>query len=60
MCCLYWVYFLRSFFISQVAHKMADSAEQLLRQKLPKNVEIYIDRVKEHPEKAVGNGSGIV
>ncbi|XP_045600205.1 RNA 3'-terminal phosphate cyclase isoform X2 [Procambarus clarkii] len=44
----------------KVAHKMADSAEQLLRQKLPKNVEIYIDRVKEHPEKAVGNGSGIV
>lgn len=44
----------------KVAHKMADAAEQVLRQKLPRNVEIYIDRVKEHAERAVGNGTGIV
>lgn len=44
----------------KVAHMMADSAEQMLRQHLPRGVTINIDRIKEHPEKAVGNGSGIV
>ncbi|XP_042211371.1 RNA 3'-terminal phosphate cyclase-like [Homarus americanus] len=44
----------------KVAHKMADAAQQLLLEKLPKNVEIYIDRIKEHAERGMGNGSGIV
>ncbi|KAK8721636.1 hypothetical protein OTU49_012673 [Cherax quadricarinatus] len=44
----------------KIAHKMADSAEQLLREKLPRDVDIFIERIKEHPERAVGNGSGIV
>lgn len=39
---------------------MANAAEALLREKLPRNVEIRIDCVKEHPDKAVGVGSGIV
>lgn len=44
----------------QVAHRMANAAEALLREKLPRNVEIRIDCIKEHPDKAVGVGSGIV
>jgi len=37
---------------------MADSAVQTLSKTL-KNVDMKIDRYKEHPGEAVGNGSGI-
>lgn len=42
----------------KVAHLMADSAVETLRKAL-KNVDIKIERYKEHPDEAVGNGSGI-
>lgn len=42
----------------QVAHLMADSALQTLRKTL-KNVDMKIERYKEHPDVAVGTGSGI-
>lgn len=44
----------------KVAHKMADSAEQILMEELPRGVPINIERIKEQPGRAVGNGSGIV
>ncbi|XP_063607597.1 RNA 3'-terminal phosphate cyclase-like [Penaeus indicus] len=44
----------------RVAHKMADAAENLLYQNLPQGVKIRVDRIQEHPETAVGSGSGIV
>ncbi|KAK7084175.1 hypothetical protein SK128_015348 [Halocaridina rubra] len=44
----------------KVAHMMADAAKNVLYQNLPRNVVINIERIKESPEKAVGNGSGIV
>lgn len=39
---------------------MADAAENLLYQNLPQGVKIRVDRIQEHPETAVGSGSGIV
>jgi hypothetical protein len=42
----------------QVAHLIADAAVQTLRKAL-KNVDVKIDRYKEHPDEAVGTGSGI-
>ncbi|KAJ9574387.1 hypothetical protein L9F63_025966, partial [Diploptera punctata] len=41
-----------------VAHLMADSAVQTLRKAL-RNVDVKIERYKENPDEAVGNGSGI-
>ncbi|XP_069673562.1 RNA 3'-terminal phosphate cyclase [Periplaneta americana] len=42
----------------KVAHLMADSAVQTLRSAL-RNVDVNIERYKEHPDEAVGTGSGI-
>ncbi|MPC28420.1 RNA 3'-terminal phosphate cyclase [Portunus trituberculatus] len=44
----------------QVAHKMANAAVELLQQRLPQNIDIRINRVKDDQERAFGNGSGIV
>ncbi len=39
---------------------MADSALEVLNQIDLKNVHVDIKRIKESPQDAVGNGSGIV
>ncbi|KAK8397539.1 hypothetical protein O3P69_004357 [Scylla paramamosain] len=44
----------------KVAHKMANAAVDLLHQRLPQNIDIRINRVKDDQERAFGNGSGIV
>ncbi|PSN31248.1 RNA 3'-terminal phosphate cyclase, partial [Blattella germanica] len=43
----------------KVAHLMADGATQTIRRSL-RNVDVKIERYKEDPEVAVGNGSGII
>jgi hypothetical protein len=42
----------------QVANLMADSAIQTLKKAL-RNVDVKIERYKEHPDVAVAAGSGI-
>lgn len=42
-----------------MAHKMADSATKLIRQHYSQ-IKINIERYKERPEMAIGNGSGII
>lgn len=39
---------------------MANTAYNILRQTVPRGVHIDIEQVKETPQDAVGNGSGIV
>ncbi|KAL7633179.1 UNVERIFIED_CONTAM: hypothetical protein RMT77_016549 [Armadillidium vulgare] len=45
---------------TKMAHQMADSAERELKKALGSNTRIDIERFKESPAKAVGNGSCII
>ncbi|XKL64282.1 hypothetical protein PGB90_004368 [Kerria lacca] len=43
-----------------MAHEMADAANHILKKIITSRIQINIERVKESPKDAFGNGSGIV